>query len=105
MTEQEWVVSTNPAAMLEVLKGKASDRQLRLFAVACCRRIWHLLDDWRSRIAIEVSEKYADQDATHEELSATFSNAIEAAETHPPPPDAAEHAVLRHSWRSLGFIS
>lgn len=60
MTEQEWLACTDPAPMLEFLRGKASDRKLRLFTAACCRRIWHLLpNDW-SRKAVEASELLAD---------------------------------------------
>jgi hypothetical protein len=56
MTEAEWLACTEPTPMLEFLRGKASDRKLRLFACACCRRIWHLLVDEHNREVVEQTE-------------------------------------------------
>src|SRR5580692_518116 len=59
MNEEDWLICDNPAPMLEFLKGKASERKLRLFACACCRRIWPLLAD-DGRRAVALAERYAD---------------------------------------------
>jgi hypothetical protein len=60
VTEAEWLASEDPRAMLEFLQGKVSDRKLRLFAIACCRRIERLIDDPRSRAALEFADLHAE---------------------------------------------
>jgi hypothetical protein len=69
--------------MLEFLRarGRASDRKVRLFAVACCRAIWHLLGDGRSRRAVEVAEAAAEGPVGDAELHTAWAAAREVADT------------------------
>ena len=73
MTDQEWLACTDPQAMLEFLRGQTSDRKLRLFACASCRRIWPLMEDNRTRMAVEVAERYADGWINEEELASLLT--------------------------------
>jgi hypothetical protein len=80
MSEQEWLEWRDPGMMLRhLLQGTTSERKLRLFAVACCRRIWHLLRDESSRQAVRLAESYADGLASKEELVHVADNARTAA--------------------------
>jgi hypothetical protein len=73
MTEAEWLACADPMPMLKFLQGKTSDRKLRLFAVGCCRGIWHLIRDKECRRAVEVAELHADGEASDELLSHSCS--------------------------------
>lgn len=78
MTEEEWLAAADPRSMLEFLRSKASDRKLRLFAVACCRTIWWQLKEYRGyQEVVEALELLADEALTRAELD----RAIDAAET------------------------
>jgi hypothetical protein len=67
MTEAQWLSSSDPTAMLRSLtaryaalkrRGETPDiERLRLFACACCRRVWELLDD-EHRKSVEMIEEY-----------------------------------------------
>jgi hypothetical protein len=80
MTEAEWLGCTDPGPRLEFLRTRASERKLRLFACACCRRVWYLLTDERSRRAVEVMERYADGAADSEDVYRAVIGAEAVAE-------------------------
>jgi len=67
-----WAACKNPNWMLWGLwaMGVVDDRQHRLFAVWCDRRVQHLMTDQRSIAAVEVAERFARGEATQEELAA-----------------------------------
>jgi hypothetical protein len=77
MTEEEWKECTDPYAMLAFLhaNGTLSERKARLFSVACCRSIWPLVTDLRSRRAVYTAERYADGLA---DLTAAAKDAADA---------------------------
>jgi hypothetical protein len=81
VTADEWLTATDPEPMLDFARRLISDRKLRLFAVACCRRVWQRLNNEQSRTAVELAERAADQtvdDATIRSARRAAENAISA---------------------------
>jgi hypothetical protein len=79
MTEAEWLASSG-YTMLRPCRTiiRYNPRKGRLFAVACCYRIWHLLRDHRSRAAVVVAAQYAEGLVSEQQLHAA-TVAAEAA--------------------------
>jgi hypothetical protein len=67
LTEEEWLTCTDPDRMLDFLHGRASERKLRLFAVACFRGSRNVPDDERCRFAVEVLGRRAEGTASIED--------------------------------------
>src|SRR5947209_6697442 len=75
---------TDPQRMVDFLRGRATERKLRLFACAFSRRLWPELfarDQQREegprdralRHAVETAERYADGAATRAELASAHA--------------------------------
>jgi hypothetical protein len=74
--------------MLRFLRGKSTNRKLRLFACACCRRVWDSLSTDENRHAVEVAERFADGLASDDELTTAERKA-----TRPARDAAARHHI------------
>jgi hypothetical protein len=92
VTETQWLACDNPTLMIHFLRGKASDRKLRLFACACCRRVWHLLTDERSRQAVETAERFAESSVTAKDLGKARALADRVR--------SARHDLSTQAWES-----
>ena len=81
MTENEWLTSGYAQAMLSHINGKVSDRKRRLFAYACCQKIWSRMEYEEIRQAVKTAEKFADGLASMEELEKDYFAALSVVES------------------------
>jgi hypothetical protein len=98
MTEAAWLACTDPLKLLEFLRGKASERQLRLFTCAFCRAVrdsLHLLGP----STVAVAERYADGLASDQDLATERRRwACSPEERGPVAPSAYEGAWEVVDW-------
>jgi len=62
MTESEWLTSTRLKSLTDYLLREkvVSQRKLRLYAIACCRRVEHLFSHPEVRKALDAAERFAE---------------------------------------------
>jgi hypothetical protein len=100
MTEDEWLASEDADSLHSRLaKSQRNDRKTRLWAVGCCRRVWHLLNAKWLRRAAEIAEEFADGAITATELHACSQRAWDCNH-NPPTVDAPLH--LREVAGAIG---
>src|SRR5262245_35799727 len=87
MTEEEWRTARHPDTILYHAGRRPRKRKRRLFACACCRRVWEWMADERSRAAVECAEGFADGAAGEGERASAHAAARQAV--------ADAHSLLR----------
>lgn len=65
MNESQWLTVNELRPMVEFLRDKAGVRKQRLFAIACCRSVWHDLTDEERRY-VESAEQYVEGNNLHD---------------------------------------
>ena len=98
-----------PVSLLTVLESNGLDdalwclravdghqREMRLYAVWCARQAQHLMASPRSLAALDLAERYANGEATDDELAAAWDAAWDAAR------DAAWAAAGAVAWDAAG---
>jgi hypothetical protein len=81
MNSNEWLACREPDDMILILlrRGERQEsRKFQLFSCGFCRQNWHLLVDERSRRAVEVAERQADDCAGVEEVGEARARAFRA---------------------------
>ncbi|MFO0451959.1 MAG: hypothetical protein ACK52I_25475 [Pseudomonadota bacterium] len=65
---------------IDTMISRLTDRQRQEFALACARRVQHLMRDPRSIAALDTQERWLRGDATNAEMDAAWAAALAAAD-------------------------
>ena len=68
MDSESWEKSRDLKKMIRAVDPQRSDRKLRLFAVACCRRVWNQITTASAKRLVELTEQFADGESESESL-------------------------------------
>src|SRR4051794_11810199 len=103
ITESEWLAHTQSTEMLGLLRDRASEKDSRRFAVACCRRIWPHLHDERSQRAVEMAELDIEGRLRAEERLAAARGAAQALAEVSEKLDIRSNGHLSHAARAAAL--
>jgi hypothetical protein len=114
VTEAEWATCDDLERMLRHLvdayaQGQLGEQPLIRFAAACCRRVWPLITDPRSRAGVEAAELYAEGRmslAEAQQWAEETRNALRAADNRLCAAEETEDgSVLGPRGESLGELA
>jgi hypothetical protein len=116
MTEDEWLNAKSVGPLRDWCEDhrRRARRKQRLFACACCRRLWDHLTDPRSRAAVEAAEAFADGKIDKKALNRARASATSAARAAPAPPinagmawrpEDAAHVLANAGWEDAFIAS
>lgn len=69
MNAKEWLAAKSPYPMFDYLGRTVSPRKLRLFGIACCRRIWSIMTYDKCRDAVMLAERYVEGKVSRKEIT------------------------------------
>jgi hypothetical protein len=79
METRDWQLRIDPGGLLQAHQPTAGGHPFRLFACACVRPLWHLIDDDACRAAVERAERYARGESARRNLVEAFGLAGSSA--------------------------
>ena len=88
---------------LRCIEGADKNKDIRMFAIWCARQVEHLITDQRSKDALNVAERYANGEATDDEMATARAAARAAAGAAARA--AAGVAARAAAWAAAGVAS
>ena len=107
MTESEWFTVVAPETMLAWVAPRCSERKLRLFAAACCRRVAHRCRPrfdsilHRAEAIADASDATGSRKEPMPQLAASWMKRHESGLAHALSNDSGLHAAREASERAI----
>lgn len=98
MNATAWLAVDSPSRMFDFLERKISPRKLRLFGIACCRRIEELMTDAGCLAAVDLAERFVEGQVSAAEMGSLRVLLERAYLAHNEQIDARDNAAQVKLW-------